>query len=178
MLAIHGIIDGHQFYVVLYFSPDTPWLLLHPGSNTSTHLVKITNGRYSSCDALDIATGSQLLKTTLTESYTILEVGILIKKPHVNFGPAHPDCDQAPSLLMTHDSSEAIARGLACSPFCQVPNPCQLGEVEVRETIVTKYWFLCQCAAPTCNELFLVLHPQLNIVKICKVEYVNPLISY
>ena len=150
ILDIYGIIDDHQFYIVLYFSPYTPYSLLHLGSNTSTQLVKITNGRYSSCDALDIATGSQLLKTPLIESYIILDVGILIQKPHMNFGPANPDYDRAPSLLMTHNSSEAIAPGLTC----QVPKPCQLGVVEVRDTAYTKYQFLCQCAIPTCNGLF------------------------
>ena len=134
-------------------------------------MTKLSDRRRLSCEKLDTAAGSQLLKATLTVPYTSLKVDILIKPPKINFDPVHPKCDQAPSLLMTHDSSEAIATGVICNPFCEVPRPCLFKKMANVPTGRILYRFLCHCPVQTCNDLFVLLQTQMpnSVVRICDI---------
>ena len=153
------------------------WYRIKPGSDIDTNADKLSDGDHTTCPIFHIATSSKLVRATLTETYTSLEVRVQVKELYnrgLNFGPAQPNCDEAPSLLMTHDSSKSIADGLTCNPFCQAPKPCQLGNV-TRDTRKFNYQFLCQCAFPTCNDLFLLLRPVTyrHAVKICEITIVD-----
>ena len=165
---------NNNFHVIPLY-PDAPWYLVDLNGNSGTYLDEITDGLFQTCASLDMTSRPQLLKTTVNESYTYLDVKIAIDKPEFNFGQAHPDCDQVHSMLLTHDSSEAIANGLTCSPFCKVPKQCQLREVEPKRTGNMIYWFFCKCAVSTCNELFLILHSSLarKIINICWITIVH-----
>ena len=141
-----------------------------------TSVGKLSDGDPTTCPLFHIATSSKLLRATLTKAYTSLEVRVQLKEHDyrgLNFGPIQPNCDEASSLLMTHDSSKSIADGLNCHPFCQAPKPCQLGNV-TRDNRKFNYQFFCQCAFPTCNDLFLLMRPVTyrNAVKICEITIV------
>ena len=142
-----------------------------------TKVGKLSDGDPTTCPIFHIATSSKLLRATLTETYTSLEVRVRVKRLDnhgLNFGPVQPNCDEAPSLLLTHDSSKATADGLTCNSFCQAPKPCQLGNV-TRDTGKFNYQFFCQCAFPACNDLFLLLRPVTyrSTVRICEITIVD-----
>ena len=174
---LNCLIDYHTYdYIHVHTVYPAQWYQLHSGYNISTYMKRLNDDKRWSCDELDTTGSSQLLKATLTPYYTSLNVTIYMKLPVLIFDPAHPKCDKATSLLMTHDSSEAIANGLTCNPFCEVPYPCQLVQNPIqikREKF--QYRFLCHCSAQSCNELFIVLRPKKNksIAKICDVLLEN-----
>ena len=150
------------FYIVSTFLVvSAQWYLIEPGHNMDNNIDTLSDGDSTTCSKFDLSTSSKLLKATLTEIYNSLEVHVRVMiraNRGLNFGPVQPNCDEAPSLLMTHDSSRAIADGLTYSPFCQAPKPCQLSNV-TRSNGKFNYQFSCQCAFPICNDLFLTLRP-------------------
>ena len=166
------------FYIISTFLVvSAQWYLVESGHEMGNSINKLSDGDFTTYSRFDIATSSKLLKATLTETYTLLEVHVRVNTRYqrgLNFGPAQPNCDEAPSLLLTHDSSKAIADGLTCNPFCQAPKPCQLGQV-TRGDGKFNYQFFCQCAFPTCNDLFLLLRPVTYrpAVKVCEISFVN-----
>ena len=148
------------------------WYLLHHDGKNRKSMAKMSDSDEETCDKVDKVESSQLLKTTLTARCISLEVYIVIKVPQMNFGPDIPDCDKAHSLLMSHHSSRANARGLKCNPFCEVPKACWLvNTIEWLEGML-RYQFTCQCTRQYCDNLFLILQPELNrqYVEICHVD--------
>ena len=151
------------------------WYLLNHSNTSSTHMTKIGDYDPTTCDEVDIVNHSTLLKTTLTTPFASLEVNINIKLPRVNFGPEQLPCGyKAPSLLMTHDSSTATAEGRKCKLFCTVPHVCRLVDVTVvMVEDILQYEFSCRCSHQSCNELFLMLQPELrrDAIEICHANW-------
>ena len=153
------------------------WYLVKPGHIMGNNIDTLNDDDSTTCSKFDLSTSSKLLKATLTETYTSLEAHVRENKRAnrgLNFGPVQPNCDEVPSPLMTHDSSKAIADGLTCNPFCQAPKPCQVGNV-TRDNWKINYQFFCQCAFPTCKDLFLLLRPVTyrHTIKICDISFVH-----
>ena len=146
------------------------WYLLQPPRNI-TYLPRLSDDRRQTCVVLD--NGSHLLKATLTKSYNSLKVDVRIVEPLMNFNTTHPDCTRTPSQLLTHDSSEAIAMGRPCDPFCHVPGTCQLYEIKDKNNGRLAYRFFCQCTIASCNDLVLILRPEIDRhnVEICDVTF-------
>ena len=170
---------SESFIIIIFFHFHqvyrAEWYQLRTGYNDSRYMGKLSDQKVWSCDELDTTAGSQLLKATLTESYTSLKVEVKMKPPVPNFNLTHPKCDKAPSLLMTHDSSAPITNGLTCNPYCEVPHPCQFVEVSQVSTVKIKYHFLCHCLVQSCNELFVILRAEMNnsTGKICDILMEN-----
>ena len=171
MVCVDGGIELHLVMIVMFHSEiHGDWYLLHPGSTGNISMAKIGDGDEDTCDGVDLADHSKLLKTTLPASYSSLDAYVGIKEPEVNFLQER-DCDTGPSVLMTHDSSKAISNGLDCKPFCEVPNACQLVNLIGRFKELIKYQFSCQCSNQSCNDLFFLIQPERPrmVVKICHV---------
>ena len=172
----HSVIF-HYAFPYFHFNLVYPakWYLVHSGYNNSAHMRRLSDNSARTCDRLDIAEGSQLLKTTLTASYNSLKVEIGMKLRVLQFDPAHSNCDKAPSLLLTHDSSQAIANGLTCNPFCEVPRPCQFIQMSMGNNEKIKHKFVCHCNVQSCNDLLIILRAETKnaIVYICDVFIEN-----
>ena len=156
--------------VMFYLEIRGHWYLLHPGSKGNVSMAKIGDDDEDTCDGVDLADHSKLLKTTLPASYSSLDACVSIRAPEVNFLP-EPDCYKSPSLLMTHDSSKARSNGLDCNPFCEAANACQLVNLTGRFKELIKYQFSCECINQSCNDLLFLIQPEWPrmIVEICHV---------
>ena len=164
MCTVNGSLDLPTFHhIPFHLDPYRGhWYTLRSGGQNSTYLAGISDTSTQTCDEFNFADGSQLLKATLTETYTSLRFVIRVGASGLRFGSVHPDCDKSSSLLMAHDSSRAIADGLTCRPFCEVPTACQISHVNLTPFGRFIYKFICRCTAQDCTDLFISLRPELN----------------
>ena len=100
------------FYIIsIFLVVSAQWYLIEPGHEMGNKIDTLSDGDSTTCSKFDLSTSSQLLKATLTETYTSLEVRVRVTiraNGGLNFGLIQPNCDEAPLLLLTHDSSRAI----------------------------------------------------------------------
>ena len=140
-------------------------------------LPSISDGYNYTCHNLELEGGSMLLKSEIGVPFKAFQVTVLITGGEVVFFPnLLSQCKKPTSLLMTHDSSQEKLLGQTCKPFCEVPGSCRFEEMIALSMDERDYVFTCDCAQPSCNELFVwfqlgAVHGR---VSICEVQVVYP----
>ena len=152
------------------------WSLVVRGNDQS--LPDVSDGYNDTCHVLDTDGDGMLLKSDLDVPFKTLQVTVLIAGGEVVFFPSTDAsrCKEHTSLLMTHDSSIAKARGQMCKPFCEVPGSCWLQERVILDTDKINYVFTCACPRTSCNELFVMFQSDAvqGSISICEVQLLYP----
>ena len=164
----------YTIYNIYVFSTSSvTWSLV---SDIGQHIPNVSDGYNHTCHALDLESGSVLLKSDLDVPFKTLQVTVLINGGEVFFFPSTDasQCKKHTSLLMTHDSSMTTVLGRTCQPFCEVPGSCWFEEMIMLDMDVTNYRFTCVCPLASCNELFIVFKPEAvqGRISICDVQLI------
>ena len=170
----HAYIYIYIFFI--YSVSSGNWSLVVRGKDQS--LPDVSDGYNDTCHGLDIDGDGMLLKSDLDVPFKTLQVTVLIAGGEVVFFPSTDAsrCKEHTSLLMTHDSSIAKARGQMCKPFCEVPGSCWLQERVILDTDKINYVFTCACPRTSCNELFVMFQSDAvpGSISICEVQLLYP----
>ena len=138
---------------------------MYPGFTDNTSLPLLKDENLLTCETMNFSGNDYLMpKAGIDVPFKFLEAAVVVLNNKIFFGPnTEPiNCGKPTSLLMTHDSSQETADGLSCGPFCVVPATCQLEGIETLSNGMMKYYFSCRCIQQFCNELILILRPEIG----------------
>ena len=141
------------------------WNLVYPKYANTTSFAALNDEELNTCVEVHMTSGGTLLKASIDPMYDIMNVSIVVSGTDVIFGPYsnHAFCAMTTSLLMTHDSNNALVdrNKWNCSPFCTSPRTCLVQGNQVVESM-NKWFFTCACPRPPCNELMLSMRSGSN----------------